>query len=258
MKALIQSVPQGGRNFIQLAQAAHWFWERGYEVIRFSAQELQDGKLDDYLLNQPDEIVMRGGVGIIYTALERANRPAPPNIDLPPSLKRWFGRPVSEGTLDDVRDLVGDGLENPVHVKPLRRHKLFTGQVFRTFADLIRTAKHPGETPVLIQGVIDIASEWRVTILRDRVLGCNHYTGDPLVFPDATCIREAIPAFEGRPIGFAMDWGITRSGETLLIEVNDGFSLGNYGIPGYAFTALIEARWRQLMGLPDNGVGFQP
>ena len=55
-----------------------------------------------------------------------------------------------------------------------------------------------------------------------------------------------------------MDWAVTRDGRTILVEVNDGFALGNDGVPGHQYTALIEARWRQLMGLEDNGVGFEP
>jgi hypothetical protein len=65
-------------------------------------------------------------------------------------------------------------------------------------------------------------------------------------------IRSSIESFDDRPMGFGMDWGITSDGRTLLVEVNDGYALGNYGIPGAAYTALIEARWRQLMGLADK------
>lgn len=258
MRAYVQFAPQHGLNFIQLETSAYWFWHRGYEVIRFTAADLNQGRLDDDLLLRPEEMLLRGGVGMVYSALQRAGRPAPPVFDLPPSLERWFGRKVYEGCLDDVRDLVGDSMSEPVHVKPLRRAKLFKGQVVRTFKDLIPTAMHPGDTPVLIQGVVDFVSEWRTMILRDRVLGVNHYTGDPLAFPNVNCVRDAIPEFAGRPIAFSMDWGVTRSGQTLLIEVNDAFSLGNYGISGFEHAAMIEARWRQLMGLSDNNVGEAP
>ena len=77
-------------------------------------------------------------------------------------------------------------------------------------------------------------------------------------FPNAQTMQLALEKFSDCPIGCGMDWGITSSGETLLVEVNDGFSLGNYGVRGYEYTALIEARWRELMGLPDNGVGEAP
>ena len=50
-----------------------------------------------------------------------------------------------------------------------------------------------------------------------------------------------------------MDWGVTSQGDTQLVEVNDGFALGNYGLSGGVYTAMIEARWRELMGLRDYG-----
>ena len=146
----------------------------------------------------------------------------------------------------------------PIHIKPLIHHKLFSGMVVRAFRDLISTAGVPSELPVLAQEYVDFISEWRAAILRDRILKIGHYRGDPLAFPDAQAVKSAVPAFTDRPIAFAMDWGVTSSGQTLLVEVNDGFSLGNYGLSGSQYTALIEARWRQLMGLQDNRVGESP
>jgi hypothetical protein len=69
------------------------------------------------------------------------------------------------------------------------------------------------------------------------------------------CCTTSIEAFSDKPIAFGMDWGITASGQTLLVEVNDGYALSNYGLDGMPFTAMIEARWRQLMMLSDNGIG---
>lgn len=255
MQAYVQQVRESTRNYVQLFQAAHWFRERGYEVIRFGFEEIELGGLDDALLNHPDEMVLRGGVEAVRKALVRAGRPLPPNLDLPLSLQRWFGRRIWESTLADVRRVVGRESQEPIHVKPLRHHKLFTGRVLREFRDLIPTAAIPDDTPVLVQECVQFISEWRATILRDRVLNVAHYRGDPLAFPDAEIVGRAVGDFDGRPIGFAMDWGITTDGRTLLVEVNDGYSLGNYGVRGPAFIALIEARWRELMGLPDNGVG---
>jgi hypothetical protein len=129
------------------------------------------------------------------------------------------------------------------------------GTVIRAFRDLIPTASISSDEPVLVQQYVEFVSEWHASILRDKILHIGDYRGDPLVFPDANVAKVALKAIDDRPISFGMDWGITRSGQTLLVEVNDGFSLGNYGLRGGEYTALIEARWRQLMGLPDNGVG---
>lgn len=257
VRAYVQQVRQSAPNHIQLVQSAHAFWERGYEVVPFQYEEIEQGGLDEYLLRQPNEMVLRGGVGTVLKALERAGRPRPPNLDLPLSLEPWFGRRVWHSTLEEVRNQIANESSQPLHVKPRLHHKLFKGQVFGVFRDLIPTAGIPGDTPVLVQDCVDLVSEWRATILRDRVLCIGHYSGDPLVFPNVESVKAAIGAFDNRPIGFSMDWGITRSGQTLLVEVNDGFSLGNYGVRGLAFSALIEARWRELMGLSDNGVGDQ-
>ncbi len=67
--------------------------------------------------------------------------------------------------------------------------------------------------------------------------------------------REDTIVYGTQPIGFGMDWGVTDLGQTLLVEVNDGFALGNYGTKGHHYTALIECRWRELMGLPDMELG---
>jgi hypothetical protein len=254
MRAYVQQVNESTRNFMQLFQAAHWFGERGYEIIRFRFEGLERGELDDDLRHHPDEMVLRGGVEAVRAALVRAGRPLPPNLDLPLCLQRWFGRRVWESTMGDVRRVVGQPGQEPLHVKPLRHHKLFTGRVVREFRDLISTAAVPDETPILVQEYVRFVTEWRATILRDRVLNVAHYRGDPLTFPDAEIVRQSVRDFVGRPVGFAMDWGVTGEGQTLLVEVNDGYSLGNYGVRGPAFTALIEARWRELMGLPDNGI----
>jgi hypothetical protein len=111
------------------------------------------------------------------------------------------------------------------------------------------------EEPVSVQENVGFVSEWRATILRGRILNVSHYKGDPVQFPDAGLLTQAVQDFSDQPIGCGMDWGVTSEGRTLLVEVNDGFSLGNYGVRRLQYTAMIECRWRQMMGLPDNGVG---
>ncbi len=40
-------------------------------------------------------------------------------------------------------------------------------------------------------------------------------------------------------------------GWTLLIEMNDGFSLGVYGLEGTLYARLLTARWAELNGTED-------
>jgi hypothetical protein len=258
MRAYVQDVKGDRPSYLGMVECTHWFERRGYEVIRFEYEEIAQGRLDFDLRNHPEETVVRGGVRAVLDALVRAGRPLPPLFDLPPSLTPWIGRRFWQSTMGEIRSAVASDNFTPVHIKPLNQHKLFKGAVVREFRDLIPTAGVSSDILVLAQECVEFVSEWRATILRDRILHIGHYRGDPLTFPDPVVVRSSVSEFEGRPIGFGMDWGITSSGKTLLVEVNDGFALGNYGIPGTHYTALIEARWRQLMGLSDNGVGEMP
>lgn len=238
-------------------RVAHWFWQRGYEVCRFTVAQLQEGLLDTDLTENLDDIVLFGGVGTVRKAVERAKRPPPPNLDLPLSVRPWAKRKVWETTLGEIRRIVDTEPGNlPVHIKPRDHQKLFTGTVISAFRDLIPSAHVDRDVPVLAQEVVSLESEWRASVLRREVVHVGHYKGDPLRFPDPSVVREACAAFVDQPIACSMDWGVTTDGETVLIEVNDGFSLGNYGVAGGIYSAMIEARWRQLMGLPDNGVGI--
>ena len=184
MRAYVQQVKESDSIYLPMIEAAHWFGQRGYEVIQFESAEVANGLLDDDLLHHPEEMVVRGGVGTIRELLRRAGRPSPPNIDLPPSLSPWIGRRVWQSTLGQIRASVNSDDYQPVHVKPLHDHKLFKGTVVRAFRDLIATASVSADVPVLVQECVEFVSEWRAFILRDTILKVGHYRGDPLLFPD--------------------------------------------------------------------------
>jgi hypothetical protein len=256
MRAYVQQRKQDSRYYLASIEASHWFWQRGYEVVSFSFPEIDQGRIDDWLLHNPEDLVVHAGVEGVTALLARAGKPAPPKLDLPVSLSPWIGRFTWETTLGEVRNQVDSEVPfNPFHVKPLLHNKLFKGTVVYGLRDLIPSASIPDETPVLAQQRIEFISEWRAFILRDTILNIANYKGTPLRFPDVDVIIAAIEAFSDKPIAFGMDWGITASGQTLLVEVNDGYALSNYGLDGMPFTAMIEARWRQLMMLSDNGIG---
>lgn len=258
MKVLSLIAQPGEPRYVQSLQVNHWFWERGYDVIPFTRQQLKSGDLDCYLFEERESSIFYGAVAIVREALERAKRPAPPNIDFPEELRKFAGRRISDGTLGMVRDLVHqDSASLPIHVKPRYHQKLFKGQVVRSKADLLPISGVSDDDAVIIQESMQILSEWRATVLRGKVVNVSNYKGDPLRFPDPKVMAQGVADFVAQPIGYALDWGVVADGRTLLIEANDGFALGNYGTKGYLYTALVEARWRQLMGLPDNGVGWE-
>ena len=49
-----------------------------------------------------------------------------------------------------------------------------------------------------------------------------------------------------------MDICLTRDGKTLLVEFNDSYALGSYGLTQIYYAKMISARWSQLLGRNDD------
>lgn len=252
MRAYVQSSKLSDGLNENARDARHGFRLRGYEVLQYSVEQVYAGKFDEVLQNEKDDVIFYGGVGTVREAVRRAGRPAPPMLDLPESLRAFFGRNVWEGTMGDVRRMVQDNVGLPVHMKPRDHHKLFTGKLVREFKDLIPSAHVDGKEPVVLQGLLEFVSEWRAYVLHGEILNVGHYTGDPLLFPDRDVMEAGLVAFVDQPVACSMDWGVAKDGETWLVECNSAYSLGNYSLRCLDYTAMIEASWRELMGLEQR------
>jgi len=89
-------------------------------------------------------------------------------------------------------------------------------------------------------------SEYRVFVQHGDPVDLRPYTGDPLIVPDPAQIRGALRAYRDGPAGYALDFGVTDDGRTLVMEVNDGYAIGAYGLAPVRYAALIAARWAEL------------
>lgn len=252
------SEKEGSSRYQQAILMNYWFWQRGYEVIPFQIEQLEQGEFDHELRNDTEDILFIASVAVMKKVFERAGFAEVQNIDFPVELSDFYGRKIEIETLKTVQTWLNDEPSKlAVHIKPVTEHKLFTGCLVEKFRDFIPLSHVPLDTEVYVQEKIDLVSEWRATILRNKVLNVAHYNGSSIAFPDAQVIRQAVERYVSAPIGYAIDFGVTAAGQTIIIEVNDGFALGNYGVRGYQYTAMVECRWREIAGLPDNGVGIE-
>lgn len=80
----------------------------------------------------------------------------------------------------------------------------------------------------MISKVIDVHSEWRAFVYKDKLVGLNNYSGDFTIFPDVQLIEEMIEKNHSCPIAYTLDVGINDDG-TFIIEVHDFISCGLYG-----------------------------
>lgn len=101
--------------------------------------------------------------------------------------------------------------------------------------------------PIWISEVVEFIAEWRCFVLDGRVLDVRPYTGDYHAQFDASVIDEAITCWKDAPIAYGLDIGVTRDGRTLVVEVNDGYALGNYGLSPLKSINFHRARWKEMV-----------
>lgn len=234
--------------------AAYGFRMRGYEVLPFTENELRSGTVP-----LRKEAVVVGGIGCVREALKQLSVRPPENFDYPSCLRQDFmDHPPRQTTLQAIHDALASKDFRPVFIKPVDEHKAFTGRVVREFKDLLPTSSLPDDFKVWAQPAIKFLSEYRVFILRGDVVGVRHYAGDPVVFPNGETIKRLVR--KARTLTYAaysLDVGVAEFPErpekirnpTLLVEANDAFSLGAYGLPSHLYVQMIEARWKQMVGV---------
>ena len=63
---------------------------------------------------------------------------------------------------------------------------------------------------------------------------------------------EAFISWKERPMACSLDICVIKDGQTLLVEINDAYSLGCYGLASVFYAKLISARWSQILGVKDE------
>lgn len=109
-------------------------------------------------------------------------------------------------------------------VKPVEDIKRFHGTVLDKSEDLIKLGGGLEDIDVWCSEKVRFISEWRLWVLHGEILGLTPYKGRWDVFPDVNILRRSVEAYTSAPAGYAIDFGITDEGKTLLVEVSDGYS----------------------------------
>ena len=192
--------------------------------------------------------VFLGSIQFVHQALNMLGLKVPEPFDYPENLKDFLGRDIYPSTISQISN-------NPakwnVFVKPRGLLKQFTGRVIKSTADLIGTSSYEQDTPIWVSEPIDFLAEWRVFVRYNQILGVRHYRGDWRCNYDYRIIENAIRKFKDSPNAYAIDFGLTKDGRLLIVEVNEGYSIGSYGLFYVDYAKLIATRWCELTGQDD-------
>lgn len=174
-----------------------------------------------------------------YLKMSKVVVPLP--LHIPPALEGHAHRNIQHLTLGEAKNL------KPPYFIKTQDLKVFPSGVYRgivSFNEMF--GQYPEDTRVIISDVIDMVSEYRVFVLDNVPIGVRHYIGDPMIFPSAQTIRLMIKDFRFSPRAYTLDVAVTPEGHTVLIECNDGWSVGSYGLDGELYAKFLKARWQEL------------
>ncbi|MFD1672323.1 ATP-grasp domain-containing protein [Agrilactobacillus yilanensis] len=241
MKVYVQSatnfeLPYSTNGFI----AMRGFHDMGFEVNTFKNIAELDSQLHS-------EDIVVGGVGTVRQRLFQLGFPAE-EINYPEEIQSYLGRKLWFSHIDEVNRHPEWW---PLFVKPVTGKK-FTGKVIRTPKDMIGLGSYYDNAPVICSEVVNFVTEWRVYVRYGQILDVRKYTGDWRSQFDAQVIEQCIADYTTQKAGYSIDFGVTDTGKTLLIEVNEGYSLGAYGLQENAYAKLLAARWAEMTQTTDE------
>lgn len=206
-------------------------------------------------LCQGDTLPM-GSVEYVQHAMRLAGIAEPANLSYHPSIYGFLGREIRATT---VGEQLYSASTAPIFIKP-QATKTFTGFVLnggrldKHDADQLRImCSLPGPTPLWTSPVVDFMSEWRVYVMAGEIIGLARYDDrEELTWaPDQAVIGNAVgKAWDGLQHPFALDVGVLADGQTVVVELNDAWSIGLYGGPkslsGQDYLRYLFARWKTL------------
>jgi len=219
---------------------------RGIPTTLFTAKRIQRRQLP-----LTREVFVCGDMDAMHGAMKQLGIEVREPHDYPECLAPWFHRRVWRSTLGGLEARVRNELGGePVFAKPAGRQKIFTGRVFTSWEDLYEVASISRQEPLWCSEVVAWQAEFRVYVIGTGILSVDRYAGEAGVALDLAAVQTALEVYRASaqaPAAYGIDFGVLSSGETALVEANDGYALGAYQIDAAKYTDLLFARWRELL-----------
>lgn len=216
------------------------FKQLGEEIRSFqNVKDIKDNTESDVIV---------GGIHDVRYVLDKLGKPYP-TLEYPISIRKYLGRNIWVDTLGSI---MTDNNKRGIFIKPVEGGKLFTGLVINTEADFRGCIGAKPDTEVFCSDVVNFVSEYRCFIRYGEVVDIRHYRGDRLTVPSKEILENIVKDYEDAPNSYTIDLGVTDSGKTLLVEVNEGYSVGAYGLESTAYAKVLATRWAQLTGTEDQ------
>lgn len=236
-------------NGIPAADSFYRAWD-GFRKRGVRCELFEPKQLDQRTLPLARDTLVAGGVPVVEAALGQLGVTVPPADNLPACLAKYRGRKVWTSTWGELRaKYARGGPPEPLWVKALRRNKAFPSLAVYDADDVASASHLPDAHEVLVSEYVTFVSEWRCFVRHGQILDLCRYQGDVFRYPDPDVVRRAVADYGAAgPVAYGIDFGVLTDERTVLVEVNEGYSLNPYGLESMEYAELLEARWTQLVG----------
>lgn len=176
--------------------------------------------------------------------------PHPLNIPSELNIPQFLNREIKCITMAELKAINN----TPIFVKPYGKVKQFDSGVLEkhstkklVFNDV------PDDTLVQTSSLIDFITEYRCFIYKGEIKGIQYYKGNIGIFPDIFTISKMVTEYKSAPIAYSLDVGIFKSEDfgyadkTLLVECNDMWSIGHYGLRDDIYSSMLRDRWFEII-----------
>ena len=212
-----------------------------------SFEEIKSGKLDMML-----RINASCAVGSTEFMREVYKRLGKIDVRLP----RNSNRPSEIITLAEAHQRVAAG--EKVFIKPVEAKQYGISGLVLDGARYTILNDVPGDTKFYAYAPFTkkLISEWRIYVHRHEMVDARNYSGDYCAIINPTYVNRVIQQNKADfPIAYTIDIGIFedltsvadfREMENVVIEFNDMWAIGNYGIPNDLYLRLLKDRYFQI------------
>lgn len=209
--------------------------DNGMDYRLTSFEEVKSGKFDRVIKNNLF-------VGSTEFMREVFNRVGLNDVKLPEN----SNRDCEYITLEEAHKRVANG--DKLFIKPIEI-KLFTGLILDGMQHSC-LLNLPSQTIVMAYEPFKskIISEWRLYVHNDKLIDSRNYSGEFIISPDYQYAMKVISNNRGKfPCAYTVDIAVLENNENVVVEFNDMWAIGNYGIPNDLYLRVLKNRYFQIM-----------
>lgn len=210
--------------------------DSGFEYRLTSFEEVSSGKYDLLIKNK----LFVGSVEFMREVFNRINIT---EIKLP----RNSNRKCEIITLSEAHKIAKAGKE--IFIKSVET-KLISGLVLNGMTYTCLNGL-PDDTLVMAYEVFKnkIISEWRIYVHNNSLLDARNYSGNFMISPNYDYVKTVLQenTKDKFPCAYTIDIGILENGENVVIEFNDMWAIGNYGIPNDLYLRALKDRYFEII-----------